>query len=205
MDKLMCADPMKLLGANGAAENKASFVPSVTDPESTNYFDLIGVTQVFHDDDNPPPLPNMATTTTTLIGPTVPTNSSNSWSELSSRPHQMLNHVHGRRPSKKFSRIFGQNTLDDPTPRNTMPSRALPPHLAHITSAAAFSISELEKLPKVELETPHILAVLTARKKVENKMNKMLMEGLVLLDQTLLASSFQTAYERLHAQLTAIC
>ncbi|CAH7682807.1 Golgi transport complex subunit 5-domain-containing protein [Phakopsora pachyrhizi] len=90
-----------------------------------------------------------------------------------------------------------------------------------VLAEAAFSISELEKLLEVELETvapnaladqqkitnrtaaamsslraiqPHILAVLTARKKVENEMNKMLMDGLVLLDRTLLASSFQTAY-----------
>ncbi|KAI8460017.1 hypothetical protein BY996DRAFT_4536342, partial [Phakopsora pachyrhizi] len=67
MDKLMCADPMKLLGANGAAEvkahpflagidwenlfkNKASFIPLVTDLESTDNFDPRGATQVFHDD-----------------------------------------------------------------------------------------------------------------------------------------------------------
>ncbi|CAH7688916.1 kinase-like domain-containing protein [Phakopsora pachyrhizi] len=259
MDKLMCADPMKLLGANGAAEvkthpflaginwenlfkSKASFVPSVTDPESTDYFDPRCATQVFHDDDNPPPLPNTATTTTTvselanegakcklrggqnhkrlrfpqhmslsrkLIGSTVPTDSSNSWSALSSsRPHQMLNHVHGRRPSKQFSRTFGQNTLDDPTPRNSMPSRT-GKVTELVLDEAVFSISELEKLLKVEFKTvapnaladqqkitnrtaaamsslrviqPHILAVLTARKKVENEMNKMLMEGLVLLD-----------------------
>ncbi|CAH7682791.1 AGC protein kinase [Phakopsora pachyrhizi] len=258
MDKLMCADPMKRLGANGAAEvkahpflagidwenlfkNEASFVPSVTDPESTDYFDPRGATQVFHDDDDLPPLPNTTTTTTTvsasqsqqiststsphdaknmagqasnsarsargsddfgtfnfknlpvleraneevirklrggqnherlrfprhmslsgkLIGPTSPTDSSNSSSALSSsRPHQMLNHVHGRRPSEQFSRIFGQNTLDDPTRRNSMPSRvrrasfsgiqALPPHLAHIASA----VGSTELRTRKELNPP---------------------------------------------------
>ncbi|MBW0478461.1 hypothetical protein O181_018176 [Austropuccinia psidii MF-1] len=79
MDRLMCTDPKKRLGAKGAAEvkahpfladidwanlfkNEASFVPSVTDPESTDYFDPRGATQVFHDDDEMPP----ATVTTTV-------------------------------------------------------------------------------------------------------------------------------------------
>ncbi|KAG0141380.1 hypothetical protein CROQUDRAFT_31284, partial [Cronartium quercuum f. sp. fusiforme G11] len=56
MDRLMCTDPKQRLGAKGAQEvkahpflanidwanlfkNEASFVPSVTDPESTDYFD----------------------------------------------------------------------------------------------------------------------------------------------------------------------
>ncbi|KAH9814655.1 RIM15-related serine/threonine-protein kinase [Melampsora americana] len=68
MDRLMCTDPKARLGANGANEvkahpflaeidwanlfkNEASFVPSVTDPESTDYFDPRGATQVFHDDE----------------------------------------------------------------------------------------------------------------------------------------------------------
>ncbi|EGG02429.1 RIM15-related serine/threonine-protein kinase [Melampsora larici-populina 98AG31] len=68
MDRLMCTDPKARLGANGASEvkahpflaeidwanlfkNEASFVPSVTDPESTDYFDPRGATQVFHDDE----------------------------------------------------------------------------------------------------------------------------------------------------------
>jgi len=59
MERLMCTDPQQRLGAKGAAEVKAHaffegikwddvaagegpFVPSVTDPESTDYFDLRG-------------------------------------------------------------------------------------------------------------------------------------------------------------------
>lgn len=69
MERLMCMNPDQRLGANGAAEIKAhsffkgldwdtittveaSFVPNVTDPESTDYFDARGaVAQVFIDDD----------------------------------------------------------------------------------------------------------------------------------------------------------
>lgn len=76
MDRLMCTDPKQRLGSKGASEvkahpflanidwqnlfkNEASFVPSVTDPESTDYFDPRGATQVFHDDDEPGPVPAM--------------------------------------------------------------------------------------------------------------------------------------------------
>lgn len=70
MNRLMCSDPKERLGSRGAAEVKchaffaginwdtiatdeASFVPDVTDPESTDYFDSRGAAaQVFHDDDN---------------------------------------------------------------------------------------------------------------------------------------------------------
>lgn len=69
MNRLMCSDPKQRLGSRGAAEVKchaffaginwdtittdeASFVPDVTDPESTDYFDSRGaVAQVFHDED----------------------------------------------------------------------------------------------------------------------------------------------------------
>lgn len=69
MERLMCTDPKARLGANGASEIKqhaffagldwdnicdaeASFVPSVTDPESTDYFDARGATSaVFLDDE----------------------------------------------------------------------------------------------------------------------------------------------------------
>jgi serine/threonine-protein kinase RIM15 len=71
MDRLMCSDPLKRLGARGADEVKehaffaeidwktvmtseASFVPDVTDPESTDYFDKRGATHGFHDDDSAP-------------------------------------------------------------------------------------------------------------------------------------------------------
>lgn len=69
MEKLMCTDPQRRLGAQGAAEVKrhpffaeidwstiatieANFVPNVTDPESTDYFDARGaLPQVFTEDD----------------------------------------------------------------------------------------------------------------------------------------------------------
>lgn len=71
MDRLMCYDPNVRLGARGAEEVKrhaffagidwetvataeASFVPNVTDPESTDYFDTRGAAQGFHDDDTLP-------------------------------------------------------------------------------------------------------------------------------------------------------
>ena len=67
MDKLMCSDPTRRLGAHGAAEVKAhpffdginwdtittseaSFVPDVADPESTDYFDARGATNALHDE-----------------------------------------------------------------------------------------------------------------------------------------------------------
>ena len=69
MKKLLTVDPSRRLGANGAAEVKthpffggidwdkvtiseAAFIPQVTDPESTDYFDLRGAsTQLFHEED----------------------------------------------------------------------------------------------------------------------------------------------------------
>lgn len=72
MERLMCTDPLRRLGANGAAEIKshpffaevnwdtiatieANFVPDVTDPESTDYFDARGaLPQVFNEDDEEP-------------------------------------------------------------------------------------------------------------------------------------------------------
>jgi serine/threonine-protein kinase RIM15 len=69
MERLMCMNPDLRLGARGAAEIKchaffagvdwntittveANFVPNVTDPESTDYFDSRGaVAQVFLEDD----------------------------------------------------------------------------------------------------------------------------------------------------------
>ncbi|KAL5488012.1 RIM15 [Sanghuangporus weigelae] len=69
MKRLLNVDPSQRLGANGAAEVKAhpffavidwdkvttseaAFIPQVTDPESTDYFDPRGAsTQLFHDDD----------------------------------------------------------------------------------------------------------------------------------------------------------
>lgn len=70
--RLLVSDPSKRLGAKGANEVKAhsfftgvewdkvatqeaQFIPQVTDPESTDYFDLRGaLPQVFQDDDEPP-------------------------------------------------------------------------------------------------------------------------------------------------------
>ncbi|KAL7423549.1 rim15, signal transduction response regulator [Cryptotrichosporon argae] len=71
MDRLMCSDPTQRLGARGAEEVKqhpffatidwktvmtseASFVPEVTDPESTDYFDARGALHMLHDDDAVP-------------------------------------------------------------------------------------------------------------------------------------------------------
>jgi serine/threonine-protein kinase RIM15 len=69
MQRLMTIDPSQRLGANGAEEVKAhpfldgiewdkvtssqaAFIPQITDPESTDYFDPRGaVLQQFHDDD----------------------------------------------------------------------------------------------------------------------------------------------------------
>jgi serine/threonine-protein kinase RIM15 len=71
MERLMCTDPGRRLGAHGAYEIKshpfftgldwhtiatveANFVPNVTDPESTDYFDARGaVAEVFFEDDAP--------------------------------------------------------------------------------------------------------------------------------------------------------
>lgn len=68
IDRLLCFDPSRRLGAHGAEEVKrhpwlrgidwqnirtmeANFVPQVADPESTDYFDARGATsQVFEDD-----------------------------------------------------------------------------------------------------------------------------------------------------------
>ena len=73
MRRLMTLDPTQRLGANGAEEVKAhpffhgiewdkittteaAFIPQVTDPESTDYFDPRGaVLQLFHEDDQPVP------------------------------------------------------------------------------------------------------------------------------------------------------
>jgi serine/threonine-protein kinase RIM15 len=70
MQRLMTLDPMQRLGANGAEEVKAhpflagidwntvttseaAFIPQVTDPESTDYFDPRGaVLQLFNEEDN---------------------------------------------------------------------------------------------------------------------------------------------------------
>lgn len=71
MDRLMATDPGTRLGAKGADEVKkhaffagldwstvttseASFVPEVTDPESTDYFDARGAMNAFHDEDAVP-------------------------------------------------------------------------------------------------------------------------------------------------------
>lgn len=71
MQRLMTLDPTRRLGVNGAEEVKehpfftgidwdavttteAAFIPQVTDPESTDYFDPRGaILQLFNDDDKP--------------------------------------------------------------------------------------------------------------------------------------------------------
>lgn len=80
MAKLMVIDPLKRLGANGADEVKAhpffagvdwnkvttqeaQFIPQVTDPESTDYFDPRGaLPQLFQDDDENVPRPVLTET-----------------------------------------------------------------------------------------------------------------------------------------------
>jgi serine/threonine-protein kinase RIM15 len=71
MDRLMCYDANQRLGARGAGEvrqhaffagidwstvatSEASFVPEITDPESTDYFDARGAMNAFQDDDAAP-------------------------------------------------------------------------------------------------------------------------------------------------------
>lgn len=71
MDRLMSYEPVSRLGARGADEvkqhaffagldwssvttNEASFVPEVTDPESTDYFDARGAMNAFHDEEAMP-------------------------------------------------------------------------------------------------------------------------------------------------------
>lgn len=70
MDRLMCSNPEERLGSRGAdevkqhaffagldwstiTEGEASFIPQVTDPESTDYFDARGAVHGFHDEDAP--------------------------------------------------------------------------------------------------------------------------------------------------------
>lgn len=72
MERLLCSDSKRRLGANGAEEVKShpfldgvdwdnllsgevEFVPKVSDPENTDYFDARGATadQIFADDDLP--------------------------------------------------------------------------------------------------------------------------------------------------------
>jgi len=78
MDRLICSDPSRRLGAHGADEVKrhpfftgidwntittaeASFVPEVTDPESTDYFDSRGAAiHGFQDEDAVPQVLKMA-------------------------------------------------------------------------------------------------------------------------------------------------
>lgn len=93
MRRLLVVDPSKRLGANGATEVKAhaffkgidwdkvttseaAFIPQVTDPESTDYFDLRGATtQLFHDDESIPvgqsaTTPGISSTfSTSTVGP----------------------------------------------------------------------------------------------------------------------------------------
>ena len=82
MQRLMTLDPTKRLGANGADEVKAhpflagidwdqittaeaAFIPQVTDPESTDYFDPRGaVLQLFHDSEQPSLTQQFATDST---------------------------------------------------------------------------------------------------------------------------------------------
>ncbi|KNZ45695.1 AGC protein kinase [Puccinia sorghi] len=225
MNRLMCTDPKSRLGAQGAAEVKAhpfladidwanlfkseaSFVPSVTDPESTDYFDPRGATQVFHDEEETPahPVAGQPSTTTPnnlsgfqfrnlttapsssleiksssnqnisarssrpsddfgtfnfknlpvleraneevirrlkvgqngervrhprhlplsgkIVGLASPTESNSSSVPSSSKPLAAGQpSPHTRRPSEQFSRMVSPGTLDDPSRRNSLPSR----------------------------------------------------------------------------------
>ncbi|KAI9448137.1 hypothetical protein H4582DRAFT_1802206 [Lactarius indigo] len=72
MERLLCVDPIRRLGTNGAEEVKAhpwftgiewdkvttteaAFIPQVTDPESTDYFDPRGAILQLFEDDQPVP------------------------------------------------------------------------------------------------------------------------------------------------------
>ncbi|KZW04120.1 hypothetical protein EXIGLDRAFT_600010 [Exidia glandulosa HHB12029] len=75
MERLLVTDPARRLGANGATEvkahpwfadiewdkvmqSKAQFIPQVTDPESTDYFDPRGASSLLLQDDEPAALHN---------------------------------------------------------------------------------------------------------------------------------------------------
>jgi len=65
------------------------------------------------------------------------------------------------------------NTADDSTDPNTQ------------------TISSIRSLTAIQ---PHVQMIVSARKKVEDQMSKILNQGLVQLDRSMLSSSFQTAY-----------
>jgi hypothetical protein len=82
MKRLLTLDPNERLGSGGAEEVKAhaffagidwdkvtaseaAFIPQVTDPESTDYFDPRGaIPQLFHDDEL---IPSLASEVTTVL------------------------------------------------------------------------------------------------------------------------------------------
>lgn len=90
MQRLMTIDPNKRLGAKGAAEVKAhpflatiewdkvttteaAFIPQVTDPESTDYFDPRGaIPQLFHDDDDQVAIANSSDSPTADASSSMP-------------------------------------------------------------------------------------------------------------------------------------
>ncbi|GJJ07316.1 hypothetical protein Clacol_001517 [Clathrus columnatus] len=97
MEKLLVIDPSKRLGANGADEVKkhpfftgvewdkvtaqeAQFIPQVTDPESTDYFDPRGaLPQLFQEDDErPKPVLSESPASDYLVTPPIPVSSRDS-------------------------------------------------------------------------------------------------------------------------------
>ncbi|KAF8663505.1 hypothetical protein AX16_001071 [Volvariella volvacea WC 439] len=90
MRALLTLDPAKRLGANGADEVKAhpwfvnidwekvttseaAFIPQVTDPESTDYFDPRGaVPQMFHDDEEQVQLPSKSRSESPVVNSAPP-------------------------------------------------------------------------------------------------------------------------------------
>lgn len=113
MDRLLCTDPKARLGAKGCDEVKqhpflanvnwnkllasdAAFVPKISDPEDTDYFDARGATQqVFDDDDVPatvlppqagPPSASMDPSAVPASEPAVPIRSPRERSETAPAP-----------------------------------------------------------------------------------------------------------------------
>ncbi|KAI5123428.1 hypothetical protein M0805_006133 [Coniferiporia weirii] len=105
MKRLLTVDTAKRLGVNGAAEvrehqffngiewdkvttSEAAFIPQITDPESTDYFDLRGAApQLFHDDDSIP------------VGQSATTPSLGSYSASTIGPLPINRHDHSGSPS----------------------------------------------------------------------------------------------------------
>jgi ABC-type phosphate transport system auxiliary subunit len=112
-----------------------------------------------------------------------------------------------------------RDNIQDTSPKSPSGSTSKDQHEI-VLAESALTLSELEKLLDSELETasveatspteanpqtvcsirsltaiqPHVQAIVSARKKVEEQMTRILNQGLVQLDRSMLSSSFQTAY-----------